>query len=421
MTDEKPRLNKSTKSDSPQPKEPIDFSGLMQPDIEAEDDGIIELTEEVKMSSESENEATDIKDQGQKVGEDEGEKIEDPDHTFMKTEEEVGWIEVSTELSHDEPDGDPEEDEDLFSLIDEAPVESEEHEDIADAKGTISWKKTDDDGFLSLTDEKAIEPENNEHLLKPIDESDLDLEDDESSFMLTDESDFRSNDDEVLDITEFDEQLPSEDQATMDLADKEEQTAEDDEEFLELIDIDEESPAEDERVINFNTTEDEMEDAEIDNLFRKSLNEDIEFDQNVEDEVAESLGMELGPEIDMSADLAEDDNRDLKIDIEAVTTPKEEPETILFENSATDTADVSDHEEILESDENPPEDTQTHDGAIELGALSSQQIEQAVERLIQQNYSEKIESLITQVVEEAVSKEIEKLKNILLNDLSNDE
>ena len=421
MSDEKPISNKSTKSDSPQPKEPIDFSGLMQSEIEAEDDGIIELTEEVKMSPESENEATDIKAQRQKVGEDEDDKIEDPDNTSMKTEEEVGWIEVSAELSHDEPEEDQEEDENLFSLTDEAPVESEEHEDIADAKGTISWKKTDDDGFLSLTDENAIEPENNEQLLKPIDESVLDLEDDESSFMLTDESDFRSDDDEVLDITEFDEQLPSEDQATMDLDDKKEQIDADDEEFLELIEIDEESPAEDERVINFDTTEDEMEDAEIDNLFRKSLNEDIEFDQNVEDEVAESLGMELGSEIDMSEDSAEDENRDLKIDIDAVTTQKEEPETIFFEKSATDAADVSDHEEILESDENSPEDTQTHDRAIELSALSSQQIEQVVERLIQQNYSEKIESLITQVIEKAVSKEIEKLKNILLNDLSNNE
>jgi len=123
----------------------------------------------------------------------------------------------------------------------------------------------------------------------------------------------------------------------------------------------------------------------------------------------------------MSADLPEDENRDLKMDTDAVTTQKKEPETIFFENSVTDTSDVSAHGKVRESDENPPEDAQTHEAAIELGALSSQQIEQAVERLVQQNYSEKIESLITQVIEKAVSKEIEKLKNILLNDLSNNE
>jgi hypothetical protein len=61
MTDEKPIFDKFTNSDSPEPKEPIDFSGLMKPATDTEDDGIIELTEEVQMSSESENEATEIR------------------------------------------------------------------------------------------------------------------------------------------------------------------------------------------------------------------------------------------------------------------------------------------------------------------------------------------------------------------------
>ncbi|UCF92898.1 MAG: hypothetical protein JSW39_01705, partial [Desulfobacterales bacterium] len=48
--------------------------------------------------------------------------------------------------------------------------------------------------------------------------------------------------------------------------------------------------------------------------------------------------------------------------------------------------------------------------------LSSAQLDEVVERVIEQKYSEKIENLIVQVIEKAVSKEIEKLKKLLLED-----
>ncbi|MBW2412795.1 MAG: hypothetical protein JRF72_23605, partial [Deltaproteobacteria bacterium] len=54
----------------------------------------------------------------------------------------------------------------------------------------------------------------------------------------------------------------------------------------------------------------------------------------------------------------------------------------------------------------------------DLGTISARQIEDAVERLIQSNYSEKIESIIVNVIEKAVSREIQKLKDALLDDIS---
>jgi len=45
-------------------------------------------------------------------------------------------------------------------------------------------------------------------------------------------------------------------------------------------------------------------------------------------------------------------------------------------------------------------------------------IEESIERIIQQHYSEKIESMVVEVIEKAVSKEIDRLKNILLEDNS---
>lgn len=425
MTDEKPISDKSTNSDSPEPKEPIDFSGLMKPATETEDDGIIELTEEVQMSSESENEATEIRYKEETAAEDEGDAIGFPDDFTMKAEDEQEWIQMPKEISLDASQEDEEEDDAFFSLTDETAIDSEERGNIADAQEAISFEEDKDDDFFSLTDENAIEPEDHKQLLKSIDESVPDLddleEDDESPVKLTDESGLGLDDDGIVDITEFEEQLFPEDQETMDLDIPEAQTAEDDEEYLELIEVEEESTADNEDVVDFDATEDDMENAEIDNFFRKSFDEDIDFNQNVENEVAESLGMELGSEIDMSEDLPEDENRDFKFDGNAVTTKKEELDTILFDDSASTTTAVSGDEEIRERDKNLPEDAEKNAGVTELGTLSAQQIEGAVERFIQQNYSEKIESLITQVIEKAVSKEIEKLKDRLLNDLSNNE
>ncbi|MGW8301693.1 MAG: hypothetical protein ACWGNO_06480, partial [Desulfobacterales bacterium] len=57
------------------------------------------------------------------------------------------------------------------------------------------------------------------------------------------------------------------------------------------------------------------------------------------------------------------------------------------------------------------------DGALAaLAGASQEQIEQSIERIIQQNFSDKIESLVTETIEKAVSKEIDRLKNILLDD-----
>jgi hypothetical protein len=422
MTDEKPIFVKSTNSDSPEPKEPIDFSGLMKPATETEDDGIIELTEEVQMSSESENEATEIRDKEETAAEDEGDAIEFPDDFTMKAEDEQEGIQMPKEISLDASQEDEEEDDAFFSLTDETAIDSEERGDIADAQEAISFEEDKDDDFFSLTDENAIEPEDHKQLLKSIEESVPDLEEeDESPVRLTDETGLGLDDDGIVDITEFEEQLFPEDQETMDLDIPEAQTAEDDEEFLELIEVEEESTADDEDVVDFDANEDDMENAEIDNFFRKSFDEDIDFNQNVENEVAESLGMELGSEIDMSEDLPEDENRDFKFDGNAVKTKKEELDTILFDDSASTTTAVSGDEETRERDKNLPEDAEKNTGVTELGTLSAQQIEGAVKRFIQQNYSEKIESLITQVIEKAVSKEIEKLKDRLLNDLSNNE
>ena len=53
-------------------------------------------------------------------------------------------------------------------------------------------------------------------------------------------------------------------------------------------------------------------------------------------------------------------------------------------------------------------------GGIAALDASHDQIEKAIERIIEQNFSGKIESMITDIIEKAVSKEIKRLKSILL-------
>jgi hypothetical protein len=67
------------------------------------------------------------------------------------------------------------------------------------------------------------------------------------------------------------------------------------------------------------------------------------------------------------------------------------------------------------------EDAEETAEVADLGTISNQQIEDAIERLIHQNYSEKIETIIVQVIEKAVSKEIEKLKDMLFKDITDNE
>ena len=56
------------------------------------------------------------------------------------------------------------------------------------------------------------------------------------------------------------------------------------------------------------------------------------------------------------------------------------------------------------------------EGWLSLSMDTEKKIEQSIERIIQQNFSDKIESLVTETIEKAVSKEIDRLKNVLLDD-----
>jgi hypothetical protein len=92
----------------------------------------------------------------------------------------------------------------------------------------------------------------------------------------------------------------------------------------------------------------------------------------------------------------------------------------LFEESVSETDDIGseaeDEYKPLTDINTPEESTQE----VSTANLAPEQIEESIERIIQQNFSEKIESMVAEVIEKAVSKEIDRLKNILLEDNSSE-
>jgi len=139
------------------------------------------------------------------------------------------------------------------------------------------------------------------------------------------------------------------------------------EEIIELTDVVEQSPLTDEEKTISSFDDDSLET----NL---GLDEEFDEEQIIDDDFIGSLGIELEPETDISEE-------------------------------------TSDKEEQLESEE-----TREKDLVPETVSLSSEQIDEALERVINRMYSEKIESMLAEMIEKAVTKEIERIKVTLIDD-----
>ena len=95
-----------------------------------------------------------------------------------------------------------------------------------------------------------------------------------------------------------------------------------------------------------------------------------------------------------------------------------QPETAGFDADHDEMEEsITDDEDIRITDDAPSEETMPQPGIAAFDA-DPDKIEASIERIIQQNYSEKIESMVVEVIEKAVSKEIDRLKNMLLEDNS---
>jgi len=263
--------------------------------------------------------------------------------------------------------------------------------------------------------------------------------------------------DEVVEVTEFDDILSADTNEMVTLSEiseeleREEREIEDDvDEFLELIEVDEDSETEleeiEEDIIQFDDPGNDIEDVELKDFISDSLDEEIRID----DDFVNPPGVDAGEKMNLAEQASTEEEFDFSMDSSEISKKIDQLDTIFFDDTEEEAKfdenamfdeegvgapepEISDNDAEIETedigssgDEIETENVGDSGGASidvplagsGIAALdaSYDQIEESIERIIEQRFSGKIESMITQIIEKAVSAEIKRLKRILLKD-----
>ena len=267
--------------------------------------------------------------------------------------------------------------------------------------------------------------------------------------------------DEVVEVTEFDDILSEDtnEMATLseineELESEEREIEDDVDEFLELIDVDEDSDTEleeiEEEIIQFDGPGEDIEDVELKDLISDSLDEEIRIDDDFEDDFVNLPKVEAGEKINLAEQASTEEEFDFSMDSSEISKkidqldtiflddteeeaefdenamfdeePVGAPEPELSDNDAeSETEDIGVSGDEIETEDVGDSGDASIDVPLAVSGIAAQdasydQIEESIERIIEQKFSGKIESMITQIIEKAVSAEIKRLKRILLED-----
>lgn len=288
-------------------------------------------------------------------------------------------------------------------------------------------KKPEEDGFELDKNTSAMAQENDDDILEL--SEDITLSDDDDDIIeLTEEALPIDQADEVLELSEeagdqdateaLTLEVDDDSSGTEDILELEEAASGlEEEDTLELVD---EAPlSKNEAPLTLELTEEEDLDTS-----EMSLSEPSEDEQPAEDEWGLSLdidepidekeagshtpddidlpkGLELGEALDEAIEnepAIQDDLADAEgISLDAAENLSEEPEKI----------------------EQPLQDITRAQAAASVD-ISTDQIEAALERIIERKLSEKIDDLLIQAIENAVTKEIDRIKRLLMDEISED-
>jgi len=321
-------------------------------------------------------------------------------------------------------------DEDIIDLADDETLEFEHEEDLLEFEDNVDLEAADDlkvpvpgeaaqegEDIVALADDDTLEFEHEENLFDFEDTVDLEAEDDDEIIPIEISPEIEaSTTDEVIEITEFDHHYaetvePIGTAGDLDRPDSVE------EEFLELIEVEEDRPAEDEEILDFGGIEDETTTDEINRFFSDALEEDEGFENGLADQDASTLAPVSGAPEDAAAAPSDSEEDKFDFDSKEISRQIDRLDAFWYDDSKPEPAAVDSL-----ADEPPAEDALA-DLAIpepamkaESPALTPEQVDKAIERLINEKFSGKIETIIYNVIEKTVSKEIDRLKGILLED-----
>ena len=175
--------------------------------------------------------------------------------------------------------------------------------------------------------------------------------------------------------------------------------------------------------LEFNNSDEQINDDEIDNFFRETVEDEPVF-ENDEIEPAEETPA-ISTDMAMPSALPADENEefDFRFGSSEISDQVDRLDSFLSKDSATDP-------DAALLPEEPPAETETAEdvrSAVEFASeslpVTPDQIDSILERVIKDKFDGNIETIIYEVIEKAVSKEIDRLKGTLLDSIGpgNDE
>jgi len=234
--------------------------------------------------------------------------------------------------------------------------------------------------------------------------SDLEFEHEENKDIIPTaelDNDEIETDDDIIEIIEFDRHYEDDDEV-IEQAGLSNRSAPEDGDFLDLFDTDEEGPSEDEEMRELS----ESEEKAVEDEMRRFFDDAFEDKSEIEDNAARLV--EKFSE--------RDTNLDLTMTAAALSSgvgKLDRPDPSLPHDPAKDAA--SPPKDQSETDNH----LRTYSPASNTGdatVVSPGQIDQAIERIINEKFAGRIEDIIYEIIEKAVKREIDRLKESLLDD-----
>jgi len=300
--------------------------------------------------------------------------------------------------------------------------------DLDDASG-------DEEIILALPDEEPPAPEYDEDLL------DLNgaagLVTDDEIIPLDGFDDLEAeNGEEIIEITEFDQHFPADSEALLKQSGILDAPGADEDDFLELIDIEEDSLSDDEATVELGDLAKKAEDADtakINQFFNDDLENLLLKDEDAESIVGDTGAMkfrlddevpavaekasDLAPEstTDTEIPIAENENFDFDFDHHSIARQVDRLDTFLAENSVNEPETGSlPVDQVAKGQASELDRSPIRPDLDGLPAMPAEQINAAIEQVINEKFGDKIESVIYEVIEKAVAKEIDRLKGALI-------
>jgi hypothetical protein len=339
------------------------------------------------------------KDPNQKIVEDD---ISDDDPIIELTDE------VTTNPEDDRKDASPgiddfippKEDKNLSFGIDEGIIVFEENEksELQDNLFTgVDDQISDDDNGIDMPADIEFEREEGEEIIPLAELGNNDVE----------------TDDDIIEISEFDQHFPDdeeeEDEEAFAHADLLEPSGLADEDFLELFDIEDEGPMEDEELRELSESEEKAVETELSRFFDDTSEDETGIENNAPQPVEKFS--ELGTDSDLAMAAAA---------LSSGAGKFNRPDTPFPQNPSIENEAASLPKDQFEKNEHMLKDSAASN-ASGSPVVSPEQIDQTIERIINEKLAGRIEHIIYEIIEKAVKREIDRLKESLLDDSTSDD